>query len=308
MARTVLSNPLKLEAHYYNVIFAPARAMNEFTKSHGLGNDYLVFEEKSLSFDLTPEAVRLLCDRRLGLGADGILLMVDSEKSDFGLRIFNPDGSEAEKSGNGLRIFAKFLRERGHAGAKVFSIETPGGEARAETAEKDGRVCAVTVDMGRAVFREGADKITAGGKSFEFTAVSVGNPHCVIFTGNPNPDETKLLGPLIENHEFFPGRANVQFARAVSKGRLEIFIWERGAGYTLASGSSSCAAAAAAVRKGLCGSPLTVAMPGGELSVEVSPGFEIRMTGPAEEVAAGNLSGDILKKLSGAGGPGAGGR
>lgn len=273
--------------------------MNEFTKSHGLGNDYLVFEEKSLSFDLTPEAVRLLCDRNLGIGADGILLRVDSEKSDFGLRIFNPDGSEAEKSGNGLRIFAKFLHERGRAGSKVFSIETPGGETRAEITEKDGGVSAVTVDMGRAVFRTGVDKIRAGGKSFEFTAVSVGNPHCVIFTGNPNQEETKQLGPLIENHEFFPERTNVQFARATAKDRLEIFIWERGAGYTLASGSSSCAAAAAAVQKGLCESPLTVAMPGGELGIEVSGDFEIRMTGPAEEVASGTVSGDMLKKLSG---------
>ena len=271
--------------------------MDEFVKSHGLGNDYLIFEEKSLSFKLTPEAVRLLCDRNFGIGSDGILVLVNSENSDFGLRIFNPDGGEAEKSGNGLRIFAKFLYERGRAAGKVFSIETGGGIVSAEITEKSGKVSSVTVDMGRAVFGE-QGKIEAAGRALNFTAVSVGNPHCVIFTDNPDPEDTKLLGPEIENHKLFPDGTNVQFARAKTKNRLEISIWERGAGYTLASGSSSCAAAAAAVRKGLCGNSVTVSMPGGELGVEISDDFEIRMTGPAEEIASGTLSGDMLEQLS----------
>lgn len=286
--------------------------MDFFVKSHGLGNDYIVFEEKFLSFKLTPEAVRLLCDRNLGIGSGGVLLLLESEKSDFGLKIFNPDGSEAEKSGNGLRIFAKFLRDYGHAKSNSFSVETPGGIVRAEIQPKSGAVSLVAVDMGKAVFDAEkipvaggfsgevvGKKIEAGGKTFEFTAVSVGNPHCVIFMENPGEEEIKRLGPALENHEFFPNRTNVQFARAAAE-RLEIFIWERGAGYTLASGSSSCAAAAAAVKNGLCENRLTVSMPGGTLDIEVAPDFEIRMTGPAEEVASGTLSGDILRKLSAA--------
>ncbi len=273
--------------------------MDFFVKSHGLGNDYITLEENSLSFKLTPEAIKLICDRNYGVGSDGILLLTKPQKSDFGLRIFNPDGSEAEKSGNGLRIFAKFLREHEHTVSDGFSVETPGGEVRAEIKTENGKVCSVTVEMGRAVFSRNVlfEEIEAEGKLFSFTAVSVGNPHCVIFTGSPGERETKLFGPAIENHGFFPNRTNVQFARAAAKNRLEIFIWERGAGYTLASGSSSCAAAAAAVKNGLCESPVTVTMPGGELEIEVSKNFDIRMSGPAEEVAAGTLSGEFVKKL-----------
>ena len=284
--------------------------MDFFVKSHGLGNDYIIFEENFLSFKLTPEAVKLICDRNYGVGSDGVLLLTKSQKSDFGLRIFNPDGSEAEKSGNGLRIFAKFLRNHGHTESDSFSVETPGGEVRAEFKMENGGISGITVDMGRAVFDTDripvrgnfpgevvGEQIEAEGKLFSFTAVSVGNPHCVIFTGNPGERETRLLGPAIENHGFFPNRINVQFARPAAKNRLEIFIWERGAGYTLASGSSSCAAAAAAIKNGLCESPVTVAMPGGELEIEVSEDFNIRMSGPAEEVATGALSGEFVKKI-----------
>ncbi|QMU55999.1 MAG: diaminopimelate epimerase [Candidatus Mycalebacterium zealandia] len=285
--------------------------MDFFVKSHGLGNDYIVLEEKSLSFKLTPEAARLLCDRNLGIGSDGILLLVESGKSDFGLKIFNPDGSEAEKSGNGLRIFAKFLRDYKHTNSDSFSVETPGGIVRAEIQSENGPVSFIKVEMGKAVFDAAeipvsggfsgdvvGEKIEADGKRFEFTAVSIGNPHCVIFTEKPSETQTRQFGPALENHEFFPNRTNVQFARAAAENLLEIFIWERGAGYTLASGSSSCAAAAAAVKNGLCENRLTVSMPGGTLDIEVGTDFEIRMTGPAEEVASGSLSAGILRKLS----------
>ncbi len=285
--------------------------MDFFVKSHGLGNDYIVFEEKSLSFKLTPEAVRLICDRNYGVGSDGIVLLTESEKSDFGLRILNPDGSEAEKSGNGLRIFAKFLYEHGHTKSKTISVETPGGEVSAAIKTENGAVSLITVDMGRATFDAAeipvagnfsgevvSGKIEAGGRKFVFTAVSVGNPHCVIFVDNPDTDEIKLFGPALEKHGFFPNRTNVQFARVAGRNLLEILIWERGAGYTLASGSSSCAAAAAAVKNGLCENSLTVSMPGGKLEMEISEDFDIRMSGPAEEIASGNLSKDILTKLS----------
>ncbi len=292
------------------------RRTDFFVKSHGLGNDYIVVEKNRLSFKLTPEAVKLLCDRNYGVGSDGVLVLTESDGSDFGLRIINPDGGEAEKSGNGVRIFAKFLHDYGHAKSENFSIETPGGEVRAGIKTENGAVVSVTADMGRATFDAGkipvagnfsgdvvSEKIEAAGRSFVFTAVSVGNPHCVIFVDKLSEKETKLFGPEIENHGFFPNGTNVQFARVAAKDRLEILIWERGAGYTLASGSSSCAAAAAAVRNGLCENGVTVSMPGGDLSIKIDSGFNIRMEGPAEEIASGTLSDELVEKLGRLAGP-----
>jgi diaminopimelate epimerase len=255
--------------------------MNGFVKSHGLGNDYFVLDGSRISFGLTPAAIRLLCDRNYGIGSDGILLLVPSARADFGLRILNPDGSEAEKSGNGLRIFAKYLYEHGHTDKKEFKIDTPGGVVTAELEVRDGRVPFVTVEMGTATFDSRLIPVTGDerevvneemrieGEVLRFTAVSVGNPHCVVFTEKLDEGYTKLLGPLIETAALFPNRTNVQFARVLSRDAVEIMIWERGAGYTLASGSSSCAVAAACVKNGFTDSIVTVSMPGGELGIEI---------------------------------------
>lgn len=283
--------------------------MNRFVKSHGLGNDYFVMDSSDLTFELNPKITKLLCDRNYGIGSDGILLLVPSDRTDFGLRILNPDGSEAEKSGNGLRIFAKYLYEHGHAHSEMFTIDTLGGIVTVELEVKDGRVAFVTVEMGEATFRStlipvsGEDREVVGeeliveGEILKFTAVSVGNPHCVVFMDDLDEGYIKLLGPLVENHEIFPNRINVQLAKPVSRDRVEILIWERGAGYTLASGSSSCAVASACVKNGLTDRNVTISMPGGELDIEIREDWTIKMRGAVEEVAAGSLSKDILDRI-----------
>ncbi|HML95092.1 MAG TPA: diaminopimelate epimerase [Thermodesulfobacteriota bacterium] len=284
--------------------------MDEFVKSHGLGNDYFVLDSSALSFSVTPGVTRLLCDRNYGVGSDGILLLTPSDKADFGLRILNPDGSEAEKSGNGLRIFAKYLYEHGHTQRKTFDIDTPGGVVTAELeVSEDGRVPFVTVEMGRAVFnsadipvageeREVVDEeIRVNGEIARITAVSVGNPHCVVFVDELDEGFTRKLGPLLENHELFPNRINVQFAKVLSPENVSILIWERGAGYTLASGSSSCAVAAACVKNGLTVRKVKVSMPGGELDIEIREDWTIKMRGAVEEVTSGTLSRDLLDRI-----------
>jgi diaminopimelate epimerase len=284
--------------------------MIPFAKGHGLGNDYIVMEQAALPTALTERAIVRVCDRNWGVGSDGILLMVPSRRADFGLRIFNPDGSEAEKSGNGLRIFAKYLWDRGHARGKTsFTVDTRGGVVECTCHERDGRVNFVTVEMGRATFRapdipmNGPDRDVvavplqlADGATLTATAVSVGNPHCVVFVDRLDEAEARRLGPLVERHPAFPQRTNVQFARVTGRDALDILIWERGAGYTLASGSSSCGAASAAVRNGLCAhGRVTVRMPGGTLVIEVRPDWSLRLEGPVEEVYTGTLSEEFAR-------------
>jgi diaminopimelate epimerase len=282
--------------------------MIPFAKSHGLGNDYLVIEERHLPRPLTTRAIAGLCDRHRGVGADGILLLVPTSRADFGLRIFNPDGSEAEKSGNGLRIFAKYLWDHQHAGGQTFTVDTKGGVVQCRLHVRDGRVNDVTVEMGRASFRPADIPLKSpeteavdvplelpGGHRLRVSAVSVGNPHCVVFVDRLEEAECRRLGPLIETHPVFPNRTNVQFARPTSRHSLEILIWERGAGFTLASGSSACGAAAAAVRQGFCDpGRIAVRMPGGELGVHVGPDWSLRLEGPVEAVCTGTLSPEFV--------------
>lgn len=282
--------------------------MIPFVKGHGLGNDYLVLAEWDLPQPLDAAAVRLLCHRNLGVGGDGILLAT-SRTEPYGLRIFNPDGSEAEKSGNGLRIFAKYLAEHGVATAGAFGVRTAGGDVRAEVHREGDRVVSVTVDMGRATFdadaipmlgppREVVDEpLAVGDRTLRVTAVSVGNPHCVVFVERLDERDLRDLGPRLERHPAFPRRTNVQLARVAGRDRVEVLVWERGTGPTLASGSSSCAVAAAAVRRGLTDRRVAVHLPGGRLDVEVGPDFALRLDGPVEEVFEGALSADLCRRL-----------
>lgn len=286
---------------------------NGFFRGHGLGNDYLVMDPKELGFKLTPKNIELICNRNWGLGSDGILALVPSKKADFGLRIFNPDGSEAEKSGNGLRIFARYLHATGKTNKKHFTVDTKGGVVTVDLhLDRHGDASAVTVAMGRAIFKPSAlpcslsaeeliqQPIEAAGRSLIFTGVSVGNPHCVVFrkAGETWSREDLLsLGPALENHVLFPKRINVQLAVPTGPKEITILIWERGAGETQASGSSSCAAASAAVRLGLVKSPVTVNMPGGILAIEVSGDFSLTMKGPVAEVARGTLSPSFVRAL-----------
>jgi diaminopimelate epimerase len=282
--------------------------MIPFAKGHGLGNDYVVLEQKSLPGPLTTVAIRRICDRNWGVGGDGILLLVSTARADFGLRIFNPDGSEAEKSGNGLRIFAKYLWDHGQAKQPTFTVDTLGGVVECQLQVRDGRVNFVTVEMGRATFRAAEIPMTgtgdavnlplrlADGTQLFITAVSVGNPHCVVFVDHLDERECRRLGPLIEEHPAFPNRTNVQFARVAARDTVDILIWERGAGYTLASGSSSCGAASAAVKNGRCDhGRVRVRMPGGELAVHVRPDWSLRLEGPVEEVCTGTLAQEFVE-------------
>jgi diaminopimelate epimerase len=279
-----------------------------FVKGHGLGNDYLVIDQRDLPGPLREPAIVRICDRNRGVGSDGILLLVPSRRADFGLRIFNPDGSEAEKSGNGLRIFAKYLWDHGHAKQETFTVDTKGGVVECQLHPRQGRVNFVTVEMGRATFQADAIPMRgvgeavgvplelADGTRLRATAVSVGNPHCVVFVEALDEQACRRLGPQIETHEAFPNRTNVQFARVRGRDALDILIWERGAGFTLASGSSSCGAAAAAVRQGLCDhGRVVVGMPGGELTVDVRSDWSLRLHGAVEETCTGTLSREFVE-------------
>lgn len=271
-------------------------AVAHYVKSHGLGNDYIVIDPARVPFAVTPEAVRLICDRHRGVGSDGILLVAPADGADFGLRIFNPDGSEAEKSGNGVRIFAKFLRDHGYTERDRFTLHTRGGRVSCVLRHEEGRVAQVTVEMGKARF-DPLDVIEVDGRRVEVTSVSMGNPHCVVIVPDLRDVDVHALGPKIERHPAFPNGTNVQFAQVVSRSEVRILIWERGAGYTLASGSSSCAVAAACHRKGLVDRSVTMSMPGGNLQIAIAEDGEIRMHGPVEEICAGDLSPDLLRRL-----------
>ena len=286
---------------------------NGFFRGHGLGNDYIVVDPKGLTFKLTPKSIQLLCHRNWGLGSDGILALAPTMKADFGLRIFNPDGSEAEKSGNGLRIFARYLHATGKTKKQRFTVDTKGGLVTINLhVDRHGDASSVTVEMGQATFKPEALPCTLGveelvrqpihavGRSLEFTGVSVGNPHCVVFKDageSWSREDLLLLGPALEHHALFPKRTNVQLVVPTGPKEISILIWERGAGETQASGSSSCAAASAAVRLGLVQSPVTVKMPGGALNVEVTSDFSLTMKGPVAEVARGTLSPSFVRGL-----------
>jgi len=283
---------------------------NSFIKSHGLGNEYVVIDSENIGFQLTKNAVKRICNVNFGIGSDGIVMKVPAKSADFGFRVYNPDGSEAEKSGNGLRIFCKYLYDHGFTKSRKFSVETLTDKVHATIdEEKDGKAFMITVDMGKAIFKSSdipvdSDKpefiketITAGDREFEVNCVSVGNPHCVVIMDRLNEKEIRKYGPMIENHELFPNRINVQFAKVLSPDRAQILIWERGAGYTLASGSSSCAAASVLVKRGLINRNLTMNMQGGILKLQIEEDMNIRMTGEVREIAAGVFSRELIQDL-----------
>jgi diaminopimelate epimerase len=283
---------------------------NFFVKSHGLGNDYIILNQDDIKFPLTEKTIQKICDVHYGIGSDGILLKVPSLKANFGLRILNPDGSEAEKSGNGLRIFAKYLHDYKFAQEEIFTIETPGGLVRAQIIKREnGKAKTIKVDMGKAIFHSPdipvlCDKeecidetLHLEYKDYKINCVSVGNPHCVILKDKLDEKEIKTFGREIEHHSMFPNRINVQFAKVVSPNEVEVLIWERGAGWTLASGSSSCAVAAIVVKRGLTGRNLTISMPGGKLAIEIDESWNLKMTGEVREIASGFLSSELVSDL-----------
>ena len=284
--------------------------MNHFIKSHGLGNEYVVFESDHINFSMNEPNIIKICNVHYGIGSDGILLKVPSSIADFGLKIFNPDGSEAEKSGNGLRIFSKFLYDYSWSKNPDFTIETKGGIVHASVVEsKNNRAQIIKIDMGKAVFEstlipvnnnksECMDEIlTLDGTAFFINCVSVGNPHCVVLRDTLDIDEIKKYGPLMENNKLFPHRINVQFAKVINEKEVEILIWERGAGFTLASGSSSCAVASVLFKKGLIEPTVKIKMLGGALTISIDKLWNLQMTGEVKQIAEGCLSAELLDEL-----------
>lgn len=274
-------------------------------KYNALGNDYLVIDPAEFDVSLNEEAIRALCDRNRGVGSDGILYgplasfeggiwRVDGEtlaeadnesrvartSPPFFLRIFNPDGSEAEKSGNGLRIFSLYLHESGRVGFAPFEVQTKGGKVACTVLPGEGPERRITVAMGAPEILSDRLTFLIDGIEFRAVSVSMGNPHCVLLGSRPSPELARRIGPIIEHHPDFPNRTNVQFLEVLDRENIGIEIWERGAGYTLASGSSSCAAAAAARHLGLVDDQVAVHMPGGVLEIDMRE-ENIRMTGPA---------------------------
>ncbi len=280
----------------------------KFFKYHALGNDYIVIDPNRERFNLTVHNIKLVCHRNFGVGSDGILYGPElTEDGAFGLRIFNPDGSEAEKSGNGIRIFSRYLVEAGYAKTRSFSLNTLGGKVAVAVLSE--RADLFKVDMGTVTFqseripvsgppREMVDQpLEVGGATYRATCLSIGNPHCVIPLPEISRELALAIGPAVENHPLFPNKINLQLLKLIDRRRIQIEIWERGAGYTLASGSSSCAAACAAHRLGLVDPELTVAMPGGEIGIAIQPDGHVLMTGPVTAVAAGELAADLAAQL-----------
>ncbi|MFV0464681.1 MAG: diaminopimelate epimerase [Lachnospiraceae bacterium] len=258
-------------------------------KYHGLGNDYLVLDPNKNDIHLQERNIQKLCQRNFGVGADGILYGPINQDGQIEVLIFNPDGSEAERSGNGVRIFAKYLLDEGYIKDKKFKLKTKAGLVEIEFLDMIGSQ--MRVNMGRPDFMSSAipmagaeheiinEPMTFHDSLYNTTCLSVGNPNCVIMTEKVSPKEVVELGPFVENAPVFPNRMNLQICRVDNKNELTIEIYERGAGYTLASGTGACAAAAAAYKLGLVESRVTVHMPGGDLVIEIEEDGTIYMTG-----------------------------
>ncbi|MCS3919253.1 diaminopimelate epimerase [Candidatus Fervidibacter sacchari] len=278
-----------------------------FVKMHGLGNDFVVIgalDNLPLCEDELSEFARFVCDRHFGVGADGVIWILPSEEADFKMRIFNPDGSEAEMCGNGIRCAAKWFYDRDYAKGEMVKVETLAGLKTVWVQAKEGKAVAVTVDMGEPIFNtvqipttllgDGREAIEVpltidGVETFTASAVSMGNPHCVIFVDDVNGFPVERVGPKIERHPAFPQRTNVEFVQVVSSNELKVRVWERGAGLTLACGTGACASLVIAAKTGRAERKAMVHLPGGTLSIEWRDDNRVYMTGPAVEVFRGEL-------------------
>jgi diaminopimelate epimerase len=277
-----------------------------FEKWQALGNDYVILEEAALPWPLTPGRVRRLCDPHTGIGSDGVLSLSAADEPGFvaRLRIFNPDGSEAQLSGNGAREAVLYLRSAGWTDADTFSIQTSAGEIRPTIT---GPTTA-TLDMGRARLRSddypagdetGAGRLSAGGREWSFQHVSIGNPQCVIFVDGPEELaalDLPTLGPPVERHELFPNRTNVSWVAEVEPGTIRARIFERGVGETMSSGTGASGAAVTHVLRG-AGGEVTVRLDGGELQVEVGEDLHVNLSGWAVPVYRGELAAELERDL-----------
>ncbi len=277
----------------------------QFSKMHGLGNDFVVVDAVRQRFDLDfSDLAQAVCDRNFGIGGDGLILVLPSDHSDLRMRIFNSDGSEPQMCGNGIRCFAKFAYEEGLVQKDVLSVETLAGVMVITMGITDGHVSAVEVDMGAPRLRRaeipmlGGDpvahvlneEIAVNGQSFLVTAVSMGNPHVVTFVPSVDAIQIDIVGPLFEHHAAFPERTNTEFVQIVGRDEAIMRVWERGAGETLACGTGACAVVVAGILNGLLDQKVTVHLPGGDLLIEWQKGDKhVIMSGPATLVFKGEI-------------------
>lgn len=273
-----------------------------FTKVHGLGNDFILVDcyEEKIDISKAPDLAVKMCDRCFGVGADGLVLLVPSDQADIRMRIFNSDGSEAEMCGNAIRCVAKYMYERNTIKKEKIRVETLAGIIIPELIIENGMVESVRVDMGEPrlerseipmLGRAGqvvGEPLAVGGLNFNVTAVSMGNPHCVIFVPEADSVPLRDIGPRIEKHNAFPRKTNVEFVQVLDRDVVIMKVWERGAGETMACGTGACATAVACALNGLTGRKVTVRLKGGDLFIEWAQDNHVYMTGPAAEVFTGD--------------------
>jgi diaminopimelate epimerase len=275
-----------------------------FWKMHGLGNDYIVIDnrDEKISGDHAAGLAKRLCERRFSVGADGLLLVSRSKAADAKMRIFNADGSEAEMCGNGIRCFAKYCYENGIVKKNEFTIETLSGLKHVWLTVKGDEVKTVKVNMGAPNWERSSlpmvghgtcinENLEVDGEVFRVTCLSMGNPHCITFVDKIDDFPVGQIGPKIENHKAFPKRTNVVFVQVLNNNQLKVRVWERGCGETLACGTGTCAAAAAANKLGKVSNKVTVHVQGGDLQVEVAA--SMYLSGAAEKVFEGTLFGEV---------------
>jgi diaminopimelate epimerase len=267
----------------------------KFTKMHGLGNDFIIIEGKDFSDINSLNYFSLkACDRHFGIGADGVIFVLPSEKETVKMRIFNSDGSEGEMCGNGIRCLAKYAYESGMVKEKKFTVETGAGQIVTEIIEERENITVILVDMGEPSFREISHALNIEDKIFHFTSVWTGVPHSVIFE---IPEEWEKIGKKIEKHPIFPGKTNVDFVHVINKHEATVKVWERGAGKTLACGTGACAVVAAGVKNNVLCRKVTINLPGGSLFIDWSEkDNHIYMEGQAEEIFRGEFSEKIFKE------------
>ena len=283
----------------------------KFTKMQGLGNDYVYVNCMEKRIEHPPETARFVSDRHFGIGSDGMILICPSDKADFEMEMYNADGSRGEMCGNGIRCVAKYVYDYGLTNKKRISVETLGGIKHLELTVANGRVSLVEVDMGTPKLlpeeipilpvTQGQKQIVnepilVGGKEYRMTGVSMGNPHIVVYVEDVKSLQIEKVGPLFENHERFPNRINTEFARVTDRHTVEMRVWERGSGETLACGTGACAVAAASILNGMTEDQVTVKLIGGDLRIRWDKeSGHIFMTGPAAVVYDGEIDLPELK-------------
>lgn len=270
-----------------------------FSKFQGIGNDFIIINNLERKISLSLKKIKQLCDRHFGIGADGIVIILPSKKANLKVKFFNPDGSEAEICGNGIRCAAKFAFEKGLCRKKKIAMETKAGLKLLELSTRENKVQSVQVDMGEPIFTPEKipirieseeimnETLEVGKKKIKFSALSMGNPHCCIFVKDLAEAKVREWGPIIENHPLFPERTNVEFIQVIKLDQISVRVWERGAGETLACGTGACASLAASVKNNLSRRKTKVHLPGGDLEIDWAKNNHLYLSGPAEEVFSG---------------------